>query len=172
MAGTSCRCRTVEGLCAQATMWDCCDSFGGGRRLLLGEPSANTPYPLARTFAPPPHFPPQHAGIPPSPNNHPPNHFFNHPTTTLQLRLNHPSWRIQERFRHNHPTSVILQLQPQNSAADSPRIKVLCSGSGGGGGEGRALRDRTLPRDWRIRRGNRGELRPWRRAFARGERCA
>ena len=24
-----------------------CDSFGGGRRLLLGEPSANTPYPLA-----------------------------------------------------------------------------------------------------------------------------
>ena len=32
-----------------------CDSFGGGRRLLLGEPSANTPYPLARTFAPPPH---------------------------------------------------------------------------------------------------------------------
>ena len=113
MTGTSCRCRTVEGLCAQATMWDCCDSFGGGRRLLLGEPSANTPYPLARTFAPPPHFPPQHAGIPPSPNNHPPNHFFNHPTTTptiTQPRLNHPSCRIQERFRHNHPTSAILRI--------------------------------------------------------------
>ena len=31
------------------------EMFGGGRRLLLGEPSANTPYPLARTFAPPPH---------------------------------------------------------------------------------------------------------------------
>ena len=44
-----------------------CDSFGGGRRLLLGEPSANTPYPLARTCAPPPHFLPQHA---PSLNNH------------------------------------------------------------------------------------------------------
>ena len=27
---------------------------GGGRKLLLGEPSANTLYPLARTFAPPP----------------------------------------------------------------------------------------------------------------------
>ena len=28
--------------------------FGDVQRLLLGEPSANTPYPLARTFAPPP----------------------------------------------------------------------------------------------------------------------
>ena len=90
----------------------------GGRRLLLGEPSANTPYPLARTFAPPPHFPPQHAGIPPSPNNHPPNHFFNHPTTTptiTQLRLNHPSCRIQERFRHNHPSFVQSPLQAKFS---------------------------------------------------------
>ena len=30
-------------------------------------------------------------------------------------RLNHPSCRIQERFRHNHPTFAILQLRPSNS---------------------------------------------------------
>ena len=29
-----------------------------------------------------------------------------------QPRLNHPSCRIHERFRHNHPTCVILQLRP------------------------------------------------------------
>ena len=41
---------------------------------------------------------------------------FNHfptPTwtesTATQPRLNHPSCRIQERFRHNHPTSTILE---------------------------------------------------------------
>ena len=101
----------------------------------------------------------------------PPNHFFTHPTTTLQLRLNHPSWRIQERFRHNHPTSVILQLQPQNSAADSPRIKVLytrsaveCAGDCGG-------RGRTRPRDSRPRRGRRAGRRLKRRAFAKAGRC-
>ena len=33
---------------------------GDGRRLLLREPSANTPYPLARTFAPPPPEPSAH----------------------------------------------------------------------------------------------------------------
>ena len=45
---------------------------------------------------------------------------FNHfPTpiwtesTATQPRLNHPSCRIQERFRHNHPTFVILQLRQQ-----------------------------------------------------------
>ena len=31
------------------------------------------------------------------------------PTTTLQPRFNHPSCRIQERFRLNHPTSTILE---------------------------------------------------------------
>ena len=49
----------------------------------------------------------------------------NHTPTITQPRLNHPSCRIQERFRHNHLTFVILQLQPQNSAAELPRIKVL-----------------------------------------------
>ena len=39
------------------------------------------------------------------------NHFPNHPTTTPTItkpRLNHPSCRIQERFRRNHHTSTIL----------------------------------------------------------------
>ena len=31
------------------------------------------------------------------------------PTTTLQPQHNHPSCRIHERFRHNHPTSTILE---------------------------------------------------------------
>ena len=51
-------------------------------------------------------LPPQHA---PSLNNH--------SSTTLQPQpnqpqplLNHPSCRIQERFRLNHPTSAILQI--------------------------------------------------------------
>ena len=164
--------RDTPDFSAFSILYHILDSFGGGRRLLLGEPSANTPYPLARTFAPPPHFPPQHAGIPPSPNNHPPNHFFNHPTTTLQLRLNHPSCRIQERFRHNHLTFVILQLQPQNSAAELPRIKVLYTRSAvecaGDCGE----RGRRRPRDSRIHHGGRGERRLWSRAFARGGRRA
>ena len=34
------------------------DLFGGGRMLLLAEPRLSPPYPLARTFAPPPHFRP------------------------------------------------------------------------------------------------------------------
>ena len=49
-----------------------------------------------------------------------PNHFFNHPTTTptiTQPRLNHPSCRIQERFRHNHPSSVDSPTQPQPNDA-------------------------------------------------------
>jgi len=37
---------------------DYAELVGGGRRLLLREPSANTPYPIARTFAPPPPHPP------------------------------------------------------------------------------------------------------------------
>ena len=58
------------------------------------------------------------------------NHFPNHPTTTptiTQPRLNHPSCRIQERFRLNHPTSTILQLRlnhnqaKRNGAAELPR---------------------------------------------------
>ena len=97
--------------------------------------------------------------------------FPKHPTTIPQPRHNHPSCRIQERFRHNHTTSVILQLQPQNSAADSPRIKVLytrsaveCAGDCGG-------RGRTRPRDSRPRRGRRAGQRLMRRAFAKAGRC-
>ena len=48
------------------------------------------------------------------------NHFPNHPTTTptiTQPRLNHPSCRIQERFRLNHPTSTILQLRLNHNQA-------------------------------------------------------
>ena len=41
-----------------------------------------------------------------------PQPFSIHSTTTFQPRANHPSCRIQERFRLNHPTSVVLQLQP------------------------------------------------------------
>ena len=100
------------------------------------------------------------------------NHFPNHPTTTptiTQPRLNHPSCRIQERFRHNHPTSVILQLQPQNSAADSPRIKVLYTRSAvecaGDCGE----RGRMRPRDWRRGNGSHAGRQTGCRAAARGQ---
>ena len=41
----------------------CHDLFGGGRMLLLAEPRLSPPYPLARTFAPPPHFRPHHNRI-------------------------------------------------------------------------------------------------------------
>jgi hypothetical protein len=58
------------------------------------------------------------------------NHFPNHPTTTPTITkplLNHPSCRIQERFRLNHPSFVILQLRlnhnqaKRNGAAELPR---------------------------------------------------
>ena len=93
--------------CNQSTRNARCDSFGGGRRLLLGEPSANTPYPLARTFAPPPHCRRStqesrlhQTTIPPTISS-----------PIQQPRPNNPSCRIQERFRHNHPSFVILQLR-------------------------------------------------------------
>ena len=129
----------------------------------------------------------------------PPNNFSNLPTTMLQPRLNHPSCRIQERFRLNHPPFVILQLRLNYAQKDSfgggrklllmeprrirrihslglslhrltaaasttrcrryktlsafiPTTTTLCKRSGDGGGEGRALRGRMRPRDWR--RGN------------------
>ena len=40
------------------------------------------------------------------------SHQTDDPALGKHPRLNHPSCRTQERFRHNHPTSVILQLQP------------------------------------------------------------
>ena len=48
-----------------------------------------------------------------------------------QPRLNHPSCRIQERFRHNHPTFVILQLRQQPQPNDARwtqerPFKALC----------------------------------------------
>ena len=57
--------------------------------------------------------------------------FLNHAPITHPTLTHHPSCRIQERFQHNHPTFVILQLQPQNSAAELPRIKVLYTRSAG-----------------------------------------
>ena len=38
------------------------------------------------------------------------------PTTTLQPQHNHPSCRIKERFRHNHPTFAILQFRQRRAA--------------------------------------------------------
>ena len=40
-------------------------------------------------------------------------------STATQPRLNHPSCRIQERFRHNHPSFVILQLRLNHAQKDS-----------------------------------------------------
>ena len=45
-----------------------------------------------------------------------------HPS--VQPRLNHPSCRIQERFRLNHPPSVILQLQPLLPVSSRPRTCI------------------------------------------------
>ena len=38
------------------------------------------------------------------------------PRLANHQRLNHPSCRIQERFRHNHPTSAILQFRQHRAA--------------------------------------------------------
>ena len=96
----------------------------------------------------------QRALAPPT-DGHPPdyrtiqtlhNHFPCHPPTAFQPRygrnqpplnqttntnLNHPSCRIQERFRHNHPSFVILQLRLNHNhnhnktggAANVPRME-------------------------------------------------
>ena len=46
-------------------------------------------------------------------------------STATQPRLNHPSCRIQERFRHNHHTFVILQLRQQPQPNDAPILTPL-----------------------------------------------
>ena len=61
---------------------------------------------------------------------------FNHfPTpiwtesTATQPRLNHPSCRIQERFRHNHPLScpkAVQQFSPCVLCTNPPRAIPLC----------------------------------------------
>ena len=63
-------------------------------------------------------FPPRHAGIPPSLNNHPPAIS----STATKPRLNHPSCRIHERFRHNHPSFAILQLRLNHNHNKTGRI--------------------------------------------------
>ena len=72
------------------------------------------PYGRAVSDAPP------HNGCPQPPRNQ-----------TTNPNLNYPSCRIQERFRHNHPTFVILQLrqQPQPNGArwtQERPFKALC----------------------------------------------
>ena len=43
-----------------------------------------------------------------------------------QPRLNHPSCRIQERFRHNLPTSAILQIRLNHNKTGARQIYRAC----------------------------------------------
>ncbi len=49
-------------------------------------------------------------------------------STATQPRLNHPSCRIQKRFRLSHPPFVILQLgqQPNRYSATTQRYEWMC----------------------------------------------
>ena len=60
--------------------------------------------------------------------NHFPTPIWTPPTAT-QPRLNHPSDRIQERFRHNHPKSVILQNKPPHNHEPTNWRKIVRSES-------------------------------------------
>ena len=77
-------------------------------------PTATQPQPYPQPFPQPSsnRFPTPHQ---PSGTSTHPQPFFSRQTDDSALdkhpRLNHPSCRIQERFRHNHPSFVILQLR-------------------------------------------------------------
>ena len=79
--------------------------------------SANTPYPFARTFAPPPHC------------------------------------RRTNRSRFAASTTRCRRYKTLSDFI--PTTTTLCKRSGDGGGEGRALRGRMRPRDWRRGNGSR-----------------
>jgi hypothetical protein len=98
-----------------------CDSFGGGRR--LGEPSANTPYPLARTFAPPPHFPQQHAGLPPSLDNHP-QPLLNHSTNS-----NHDSTILRVKSKNDFDTTIPHPIFSNHNSTTRKRIREAAAES-------------------------------------------
>ena len=85
MRKSACEKREERGRCAAPFVY----ANGGGRRLLLGEPSANTPYPLARTFAPPPHCR---------------RNMHLHSTTIPQPRAHNPT----------NPNSTILRVESKN----------------------------------------------------------
>jgi len=82
-------------------------------------PTATQPQPYPQPFPQPSsnRFPTPHQ---PSGTSTPPQPSFSRQTDDPALgkhpRLNHPSCRIQERFRLNHPTSAILQLRQRRAA--------------------------------------------------------
>ena len=70
----------------------------------------------------------------------------NHTPTITQPRLNHPSCRIQERFRLNHPTSTILQIRQYGDTRNALLVEFLYEYLWNNGIELTCLKKYTCPK--------------------------
>ncbi len=121
------------------------DSFGGGRKLLLMEPRR-----IRRIHSP-------RSSL----------HRLTAAASTTRCR------RYKTLFHRLTAAASTTRCRRYKTLSDFiPTTTTLCKRSGDRGGEGRALRGRMRPRDWRRWNGSHAGRRLMRRAFAKAGRCA